>query len=82
MEPLKGPQFKVRLQALLSNILLGMEVILLIITQNNFNVLLLEFSKIFGKILDSFKIQKFQTRNIKAMTKDKKVNIAVTNIEV
>ncbi len=81
MEPLKGTQFKGRLQALPSNILLGMGVILLIITQNNFNVLLLEFSKNFGKILDSFKIQKFQTRNIKAMAKDKKVNIAVTYTE-
>ncbi len=64
-----------------SNNTLGVEVILLIITQNNFNALLLEFSKNFGKILDSFKIQKFQTRNIKAIAKDKKVNIAVTYTE-
>jgi hypothetical protein len=35
-------------------------------------------SKIFSKISDSFKYQKFSTHNVKAMAKEKKVNIAVT----
>jgi hypothetical protein len=41
----------------------------------------LQFSKNFGKILDSIKLQKFQAHNTKAMAKDKKVNIAVTQTE-
>ncbi len=39
---------------------------------------LLQFSKISGKILDSLKLFKFQIQNMKAMAKDKIVNIAVT----
>ncbi len=32
----------------------------------------------FGNILDSFELWKFQTLDMKAMSKDKKVNIAAT----
>jgi hypothetical protein len=35
-------------------------------------LLILQFSKFFGKILDSFELHKFWTHNIKAMLKDKK----------
>ncbi len=44
----------------------------------NFELLLLQLLKFFGKLLGSFELQKFQTKNMKAMAKDKKVNIAVT----
>jgi hypothetical protein len=41
-------------------------------------LLLLQFSNIFGNIQDSLELQKFQTHNMQAMAKDKRVNIAVT----
>jgi hypothetical protein len=47
---------------------------------HTFMISLLQFSKIFSKILDSFTLQKFWTRNLKLMAKDKKVNIAVTQL--
>jgi hypothetical protein len=45
---------------------------------SDFALLFLMFSKNFGKILDSFELQKFWTHNAKAKAKDKKVNIAAT----
>ncbi len=45
---------------------------------HDYMISLLQFSNIFGKILDSFKLQNFWTRNLKLMAKDKKVNIEVT----
>jgi hypothetical protein len=49
---------------------------------HNFVLLLLQFLKIFGKILDSFEIWKFQMHNMKVMAKDSKVNITVTYKQV
>ncbi len=45
---------------------------------NNFVLSLFQFSNYFGNISDSFKLPKFWTHNMKAMAKDKRVNIAVT----
>ncbi len=38
----------------------------------------LHYLNFYGRIWDSLKFQKFQTRNAKAMALDKKVNIAIT----
>ncbi len=43
-----------------------------------FRTFTLSVFNFFGNILDSFKLQQFWTRNMKAMVKNKKVNIAVT----
>ncbi len=47
---------------------------------HNFALLYLQFLKFFANISDSFKFQKFQTQNMKAMPKDKKVSIAVIQL--
>jgi len=39
---------------------------------------LLHYLKFYRRILDSFKFQKLQTRYVKVMAKDKKVNIEVS----
>jgi hypothetical protein len=44
----------------------------------NFSLSLSRLSKFYTRISDSVKFQKFWTHNLKAMAKDKKVNIAVT----
>jgi hypothetical protein len=49
-----------------------------IIQLRNFALSLSRYSKYFGNIMDSFEFWKFQTNNVKVMSKDKKVNIAVT----
>jgi hypothetical protein len=41
------------------------------------NLSLFFYSKLYSRILDSFKVCKFGTRNVKAMLKDKKVNIVM-----
>jgi len=47
-----------------------------------FSLLLLHYSKFYCKFLNSFEFCKIQTHNLKAMAKDKKVNIAVTYLLV
>ncbi len=49
---------------------------------HNFGLPLLRYSKFYSKISDSSEFWKFWTHNAKAMAKDKKVNIAVTYVQV
>jgi hypothetical protein len=44
----------------------------------NLSLPLLHYSKIYNRIVESFKIRKFWTHNAKVMAKDKKVKISVT----